>query len=56
MKPIAYEIKRTLTSKFVIIMIIAIVGLSSLLAYESASTFSPLPVSTVPQVNYGYKG
>lgn len=54
MKPIAYEIKRTLTSKFVIIMIIAIVGLSSLLAYESASTFSPLPVSTVPQVNYGY--
>jgi ABC-2 type transport system permease protein len=54
MKPIAYEIKRTLTSKFVIIMIIAIVGLSSLLAYESASTFSPSPVSSTPQVNYGY--
>jgi len=54
MKPIAYEIRRTLTSRFVIIMIIAIVGLSSLLAYESASTFSPSPVSTTPQVNYGY--
>jgi ABC-2 type transport system permease protein len=54
MKPIAYEIKRTLTSKFVIIMIIAIVGLSSLLAYESASTFTPHPVSSTPQVNYGY--
>lgn len=54
MKPIAYEIKRTLTSKFVIVMIIAIVGLSSLLAYESASTFTPHPVSSTPQVNYGY--
>jgi len=40
MKPIVYEIRRTLTSKFVIIMMIAIVGLSALLAYESASTSS----------------
>lgn len=54
MKPIAYEIKRTLTSKFVIIMIVAIVGLSSLLAYESASTFSPSPVSSTPVVVYGH--
>jgi len=54
MKPIAYEIKRTLTSKFVIIMIVAIVGLASLLAYESASTFSPSPVSSTPSVVYGY--
>ena len=54
MKPIAYEIKRTLTSKFVIIMIVAIVGLASLLAYESSSTFSPSPVSSRPSVVYGY--
>lgn len=54
MKPIEYEIKRTLTSKFVIIMMIAIVGLASLLSYESASTFSPLPISSTPHVNYGY--
>ncbi len=54
MKPIIYEIRRTLTSKFVVIMIVAIVGLSALLAYESASTFSPSPVPTAPQVTYGY--
>ncbi|WP_393970712.1 ABC transporter permease subunit [Oxyplasma meridianum] len=54
MKPIVYEIKRTLTSKFVIIMIIAIVGLSSLLAYGAASTYSPSPVPSTPQVSYGY--
>ena len=44
MKPIIYEIKRSLTSKFVIIMIVAIVGLSALLAYESGSTFSPVSI------------
>ena len=54
MKPIIYEIRRTLTSKFVVIMIVAIVGLSALLAYESASTFSPSPVPTAPQLTYGY--
>ncbi len=54
MKPIVYEIKRTLTSKFVIIMIVAIVGLTSVLAYESASTYSPVSVPSTPQLNYGY--
>ena len=54
MRPIVYEIRRTLTSKFVIIMIIAIVGLSSLLAYEAGSTYSPSPVSSAPQLTTGY--
>lgn len=55
MKPIIYEIKRTLTSKFVIILIIAIVGLSSLLSYESAATFnSPSSAFAKPNLNYGY--
>jgi ABC-2 type transport system permease protein len=54
MRPIVYESRRTLTSKFVIIMIIAIVGLSSLLAYEAGSTYSPSPVSSAPQLTTGY--
>ncbi|MCW6168611.1 MAG: ABC transporter permease [Thermoplasmatales archaeon] len=54
MKPIIYEIRRTLTSKFVVIMIVAIVGLSALLAYESASTYSPVHIPTTPHVTYGY--
>ncbi len=54
MKPIVYEIRRTLTSKFVIVMIIAIVGLASLLAYESGSTYSPSPVSSTPQLSTGF--
>ncbi len=54
MKPIVYEIRRTLTSKFVVVLIVAIVGLSALLAYESASTYSPSPVPTTPQLSYGY--
>ena len=54
MRPIVYEIRRTLTSKFVIIMIIAIVGLSSLLAYEAGSTYSPSPVSSTPQLSTGF--
>ena len=55
MKPIVYEIKRTMTSRFVIVMIVAIVGLSALLAYESGSTFhsSSVPVRT-PNVVSGY--
>ena len=54
MRPIVYEVRRTLTSKFVIIMIIAIVGLSSLLAYEAGSTYSPSPVSSAPQLSTGF--
>lgn len=55
MRPIAYEIRRTLTSKFVILMIVAIVGLSSLLAYESAASFNSSPVTArVPTVAIGY--
>lgn len=56
MKPIAYEIKRTLTSKFVIILIVIIVGLASLIAYESAK--SEVPTSSSAQtsiyLNVGY--
>ncbi len=54
MKPIVYEIKRTLTSKFVIIMIVAIVGLSTLIAYESGSSYSPVSIPTTPSVATGY--
>ncbi|EQD42169.1 hypothetical protein B1B_14176, partial [mine drainage metagenome] len=54
MRPIAYEIRRTLTSKFVIIMIVAIVGLASLLAYENGSTFSSVNVPTTPELTTGY--
>ena len=54
MKPILYEIKRSLTSKFVIIMIVAIVGLSSLLAYESGSTFTSVSIPAKPSLTYGY--
>lgn len=55
MRPIVYEIRRTMTSRFVIIMIVAIVGLSALLAYESGSTFhsSSVPVRT-PNLASGY--
>ncbi len=54
MKSVAYEIERTLTSKFVIIMIVAIVGLSALIAYEDGSTYSPVSVPTTPSVAMGY--
>ncbi len=54
MKPIAYEIRRTLTSKFVVIMIIAIVGLVSLLSYENASTYSPVSIPSSPSLTTGY--
>ena len=54
MRPIAYEIRRTLTSKFVIIMIVAIVGLASLLAYENGSTFSTVNVPRTPELTTGY--
>ena len=48
MKPIIYEIKRTLTSKFVIVLIVAIVGLSTLIAYESAKGLADSSSSSVP--------
>lgn len=55
MKPIAYEIRRTLTSKFVILMIVAIIGLSSLLAYELAASYNSSPLtSRTPAVSVGY--
>lgn len=54
MKPIVYEIKRTLTTKFVIIMIVAIVGLSTLIAYESGSSYSPVSIPATPSVATGY--
>lgn len=55
MRPFTYEVRRTLTSKFVILLIVAIIGLSSLLAYEAAITYNTSPVaSRTPSVNYGY--
>lgn len=55
MRPITYEIKRTLTSKFVILMIVAIIGLSSALAYElSASSNSPGVNTTTPELSIGW--
>lgn len=48
MKPILYEIKRTLTSKFVIVLIVAIVALSTLIAYESAKGLADSSSSSVP--------
>lgn len=54
MKPIVYEIKRTLTSKFVIIMVVAIVGLVSLLSYENGSTYSPISIPSSPILTNGY--
>lgn len=55
MRPIFYEIRRTLTSKFVILMIVAIVGLTSLLAYESGAGFgSASAIPRAPTVVMGY--
>lgn len=55
MRPVFYEIRRTLSSKFVILMIVAIIGLSSLLAYESAASFNSSPVTArTPSVAVGY--
>lgn len=55
MKPALYEIRRVLTSKFVIILIVAIVGLSGALAYESGVSYSARPTELqVPQVVSGY--
>ncbi|MGC8663282.1 MAG: ABC transporter permease subunit [Thermoplasmata archaeon] len=54
MKPISYEIKRTMKSKFVIILILAIVGLSALLAYENASSSNSSNVPSSPEAAYGY--
>ncbi|HLH86560.1 MAG TPA: ABC transporter permease subunit [Thermoplasmataceae archaeon] len=54
MKPIFYEIKRILSSKFVIVMIVAIIGLSSLLAYESGSTFTQVSVPNTPKITVGF--
>ena len=49
-----YEIKRTLTSKFVIIMMVAIVGLVSLLSYENGSTYSAVNIPSSPILTNGY--
>ena len=55
MKPFTYEVRRTLTSKFVILLIVAIIGLSTLLSYESAVNFNTTPLaSRTPAVTYGY--
>ncbi len=57
MRPISYEIKRSLTSKFVIILMVVIIGVSSALAYviaSSSSSSSPSFSSTLPQLTLGY--
>jgi ABC-2 type transport system permease protein len=40
MKPVFYEIERSLTSKFSIVMIVAIIGLSALISYEGGALSS----------------
>ena len=54
MKPIVYEVKRTFTSKFVIIMMIAIIGFTALISYEVGSTYNPAPVSNAISLSDGY--
>ncbi|MEM3675597.1 MAG: ABC transporter permease subunit [Thermoplasmataceae archaeon] len=54
MSSIFYEIRRILRSKFVIVMIVAIIGLSSLLSYESGSTYKPVSVPSGNFFTYGY--
>lgn len=55
MRPFTYELKRTLTSKFVILLIVAIIGFSSLLAYETSVNYNASPLtSRAPSVSYGY--
>lgn len=55
MRPFTYEVKRTLTSKFVILLIVAIIGLSTLLSYEASVNYNSTPItSRTPALNYGY--
>lgn len=55
MKPFTYEVRRTLTSKFVVLLMVAIIGLSALLAYESAVNYNNTPItSRTPAVSSGY--
>lgn len=55
MRPFTYELRRTLTSRFVILLIVAIVGFSSLLAYETSVNYNSAPfTSRAPAVSYGY--
>lgn len=55
MRPFTYELRRTLTSKFVILLIVAIIGFSSLLAYETSVNYNASPLtSRAPSVSYGY--
>lgn len=55
MRPFTYELRRTLTSKFVILLMVAIIGFSSLLAYETSVNYNSTPLITrAPSVSYGY--
>lgn len=55
MRPFTYEVRRTLTSKFVILLIVAIIGLSTLLSYEASVNYNTTPIaSRTPALNYGY--
>ncbi len=54
MKPIFYEIERNLRSKFILFMIVAIVGLTSLLAYESSVSFTSRSVFQHDSFESGY--
>ncbi len=55
MRPVFYEIKRSLTSRFSIVMIVVIIGLSALISYEigSLSTLRTTGTSGVNEVS-GY--
>ncbi len=54
MRPVLYEIKRSFTSKFVILMLVAIIGLSALLSYESSASLTVSNVSSSTKVAAGY--
>lgn len=55
MRPFTYELRRTLTSRFVILLMVAIIGFSSLLAYETSVNYNSAPLtSRAPSVSYGY--
>jgi len=54
MRPVFYEIKRSITSKFSIVIIIAIIGLSALVSYEvDASSISGTSSASVSDIS-GY--
>lgn len=52
MRPVVYEIERSLTNRFSIVLIVAIIGLSALIAYEEgvSSTSHTARISTINEI------